>query len=408
MVSSSIFRQLKKTYWIIVIISILGCQRSKPIELVNAQPIDIATTESMPSGVSTLTLSLSTPTVKSPLATITATIEKTPTATLPASFSTWQSTLTPTTIPITTFLFTGVIVPGRCVQASIDATGNPDYPYEKVKDQISSVDLAVGTLNASISDQTEHTGCDWGYQMVGSASNADALGRAGFDVISVASNHIKDCGAQKSWCDDVFLDTLNNLERVGIQPVGGGSNLQQALEPVIVEINDTRFAFVSLGDIKMDESVFARADHPGIARLTQENISAAISVARKEAEVVIALPHWGPESVAVPNWIQRNQARQIVSAGADLIVGNHTHVVQGIQEIDGVPVFYGLGNFIFDQWYPDHRQGVMLLVRFQGSHLIGYDLIPTHVDQDGQVRLADPQESVEILKRIEEASKKIR
>jgi poly-gamma-glutamate synthesis protein (capsule biosynthesis protein) len=118
------------------------------------------------------------------------------------------------------------------------------------------------------------------------------------------------------------------------------------------------------------------------------------------------MPHWGPEDVPTPNWSQRELARVAVEAGADLVVGNHTHVVQAVQEIDGVMVFYGLGNFVFDQdWARDHQQGVILQVRFEGQRFAGYELVPTHVDADGRVYLAGPEEAAEILERIEEASR---
>jgi poly-gamma-glutamate capsule biosynthesis protein CapA/YwtB (metallophosphatase superfamily) len=325
-----------------------------------------------------------------------------------ATVSNHPPTGTPTRQTITTLLFTGIIVPARCVQASIDSTGNPYYPYEKTGEITSRADLSVGTLNASMSDRVEHTGCNWSYQMVGGASNADAMARAGFDVVSVATNHIKDCGLMKSWCNYAFLDTLDNLRRAGIMPVGAGRNLDEAIQPVAATVNGVRFGFVSLGDSKMDDSVFATQDNPGIARLTADNLKQAIDAARQVSDVVIALPHWGPENVSLPNGIQRNQARQFVEAGADLVVGNHAHVVQAIQEIDGVPVFYGLGNFIFDQWYTQTRQGVILLVKFQGIQYLGYELIPTHVDQDGQVFVASSEEATEILERIEEASEQLK
>ena len=332
------------------------------------------------------------------------------TTSLPSTFSPLPPTPSPepTPIPTTTLLFTGIIVPARCVQASIDATGNPGYPYEKIHQITNNADLSITTLNATMSDRVEHTGCNWSYQMVGSASNADAMAHAGFDVVSVATNHIKDCGLMKSWCNYAFFDTLENLRRVGILPVGAGKNLEEALQPVVVTVNGVRFGFVSLGDSKMDDSVFATQDHPGIARLTEENLKIAIQTARQVSDVVIALPHWGSENSALPNGLQLTQAKQFISAGADLVVGNHTHVVQPIQEIDGTPVFYGLGNFIFDQWYPENRQGVILLVKFRGSQYFGYELIPTHVDQDGQVFLPSPEEAAEILARIKEASRHLK
>jgi poly-gamma-glutamate capsule biosynthesis protein CapA/YwtB (metallophosphatase superfamily) len=237
---------------------------------------------------------------------------------------------------------------------------------------------------------------------VGEAGNADALQRAGFDVMSVATNHIKNCGLMN--CGDrAFFDTLDNLRRVGILPVGAGANHAEAMQPVVVKLNGVRFGIVSLGQI--EPMAFAGEDTPGIAVLNPENLRAAIAAARQVSDVVIAMPHWGPEDVPWPNYIQRDLAQQLVAAGADLVVGNHTHVVQGLQEISGVQVFYGLGNFVFDQdWDLAHQQGVIALVRYRGAAYQGYELIPTHVDGDGAVRLALGEEAKQILRRIEDAS----
>jgi hypothetical protein len=304
--------------------------------------------------------------------------------------------------PLTTLLFTGVIVPARCVEAAIDERGDPDYPYAEVSEVISAADLAVGTLNATISDYPAHTGCTSTYLLVGSSANADALARAGFDVMSVATNHIKNCGLTN--CGDrAFFDTLDNLRRVGIIPVGAGDSLAAAMQPVVVSLNGVRFGIVSLGQI--EAQTFASEDSPGIAVLDEDNLRAAIAAARQVSDVVIAMPHWGPEDVATPNWIQRGLAQIAVEAGADLVVGNHTHVVQAVEEIDSVMVFYGLGNFVFDQnWALDHMQGVILQVNFEGKHFAGYQFIPTHVDWDGLVHLAGEAEANEILARIQAAS----
>jgi poly-gamma-glutamate synthesis protein (capsule biosynthesis protein) len=294
-------------------------------------------------------------------------------------------------------LFTGVIVPARCVQAAIDASGDPDFPYAEVKDLIQKADLAVGTFNATMSDFPPHTGCVRTYVLVGSPENADAMQRAGFDLMSVATNHIKNCGLAN--CGDrAFFDTLDNLRRVGILPVGAGKDHAEAMQPVVVTLGGVRFGFVSLGQI--EPMAFAGVDTPGIAILTEENLRAAIAAARQVSDVVIAMPHWGPEDVSLPNWIQRDLAKVAVEAGADVVVGNHTHVVQAIQEIDGVPVFYGLGNFVFDQDLNDHQQGVILLLRFEGGKYAGYELAPTHVDHDGRVHIAGEAEAAEILERI--------
>lgn len=313
-------------------------------------------------------------------------------------------TPTPTQPEVTTLLFTGVIVPARCVQAAIDANGNPDYPYEEVREFLSAADLAIGTLNATISDASPHTGCISTYVLVGGSNNADALAHAGFDAMSVATNHIKNCN-RNDCGNQAFFDTLENLRRVGISYVGAGKNHAEAMQPLILTVNGVRFGIVSLGQI--EPMAFAGPDEPGIAILNEENLKTAIAEARKLSDVVIAMPHWGPEDASIPNWIQRGLARQLVEAGADIVVGNHTHVVQGIQEIDGVPVFYGLGNFVFDQDLNDHQQGAILILKFKGQEYAGYELIPTHIDPDGQVHVASDAEAAEILKRIEDSSQAI-
>ena len=379
---------------ILLIFSAKGCQTSP-----NLENDEIPTTSAITINPS-LVSSTSTPSISTPKTSQAP--SRTPEATNTAIIPTPTPSRTPTSIPTATLLFTGVIVPARCVQAAIDDSGDSDYLYDEVREIISQADLAVGTLNATISDFPPRTGCIPTYVLVWGSENADALARAGFDLMSVATNHIKNCGVSN--CGDrAFLDTLENLNRVGIVPVGAGDNLHKAMEPYVVEINGVRFGFVSLG--QLEPLAFATDEKPGIAVLDETNLRASIQAASQVADVVIVLPHWGPEDVSVPNWSQRELAKVAVDAGADLVVGNHTHVIQAIEDINGVPVFYSLGNFIFDQnWALDHQQGVMLIVTFQGSELVDYQLIPTHVDFDGRVHLADDQEAAEILARIEQVS----
>jgi poly-gamma-glutamate synthesis protein (capsule biosynthesis protein) len=308
----------------------------------------------------------------------------------------------PTQVPFTTIAFTGVIVPARCVQAAVDEAGSADYIYEDVREILVGADITVGTFNAVMSDAIEPMGCVASWELVGSANNADALQAAGFDVMSVATNHIKDCG--RYGCgDSAFFDTLYNLERVGIMPVGAGENLDAALQPVVVEVNGIRFGFVSLGEV--NPKVFSDFETPGIADLTYFHLQEAIELAKAVSDVVIVLPHSGPEDEIEVTPQQKFWARNSVDMGADLVVENHAHVVQGYQAIGDVMVFYGLGNFVFDQvWSRDHQQGVILLVTFQETTVVRFEFVPTVVLQDGTVLLADPQEAQQIIDRIEESS----
>ena len=349
--------------------------------------------------------------VRLPPATSTTTpfnpVTETPAPTLPLPTATLIPTETPLP-PLTTLLFTGVIVPARCVQAAIDARGDAEYVYAEVRHLIQAADLAVGTLNTTLSDASAHTGCVETFLLTSDSRSAVAMANAGFDVMSVATNHIMNCAGDSCGLGYTlaFRDTLDNLRANNILPVGAGLVHAEAMQPVVVEVEGVRFGFVSLGMV--NEAVFAGENWPGIAVLNEDNLREAIAAARTEADVVIAMPHWGPEDDTVPEDDQLYYAQVAVDAGADLVVGNHTHVVQAIEQIDGIDVFYGLGNFIFDQtWDLAHQQGVILLVHFEGSRYLGYELIPTHVDGDGTVHIAGAVEAAQILERIENASNQI-
>ena len=357
------------------------------------------------------------PTPIPPTATDIPTLEPTPTPTLtlsptlmptivsPTPEPTLQATQTSTVEPITELLFTGAIVPGRCVQAAIDEIGNADFLYESIGDITQKADITIGTLNAALSDYPPRTGCVQTFVVVGRSENADAMAAAGFDVMSVATNHIKNCGLFD--CGDrAFFDTLANLERVGIESVGAGENLATALTPVVVTENGIRFGFISLGEI--EPSAFASKTEPGIAELTDLNLRQAIADAKEIADVVIAMPHWGSDYSSTPNYRQLHFAEVAVEAGADLVIGNHAHVIQGKKEIDSVPVFYGLGSFIFDQdWSMETQQGIVVRILFEGTRFLSYEIIPVHIDGDGRVHIPDTIEAADILSRFKSISQNI-
>jgi poly-gamma-glutamate synthesis protein (capsule biosynthesis protein) len=237
------------------------------------------------------------------------------------------------------------------------------------------------------------------WDLVGRSENADALKEAGFDLMSVATNHIKDCG-WPSCGDTSFFDTLANLERVGIPYVGAGIDHDAAMQPFVATLKGIRFGFVSLGEVT--PRVFADEENPGIAELNEKNLRAAIDSLKPISDVIIVLPHSGPEDTPERTPNQYKWARVAVDAGADLVVMNHAHVIQGYQFLEGVPIFYGLGNFVFDQdWARDHAQSVILLVKFLGDKFVSFELIPTVTNErNGIVLFPDEEEEQEIIDRI--------
>lgn len=308
--------------------------------------------------------------------------------------------------PPTRLLFGGQIVPGRCVQAGVDSRGNADYIYANLRDLLQSPDLTIATLNGSLTDVSPSIGCvGWSLILSGTPVQADAMARAGFDALSVATNHINNC-TRNNCGNRPFLDTLMNLERVGIVPIGGGETLDEALAPRVFTLNGVRFALVSLGEI--EPNVFAGDDRPGIAPLNEENLRNSLQAARRMADVVIFMPHWGSEYSPFPNPSQMKYARLAAAEGANLIIGSHTHVIQGRQKIDGTQVFYGLGNFVFDQsWELRLRSSLLVEVTFVGKEMRDYRVIPVVVAKDGTLSYPDEEDRIKILTDFEQVSNKI-
>ena len=299
-------------------------------------------------------------------------------------------------------VFTGQIVPGRCVQAETERVGQADYIYEDVSDILSSVDLTVGTLNGAIVDFGLTTGCLETFLFVGRSVHAEAMSNAGFDLMSVATNHIKDCYLNN--CEDQgFIATLENLENNGIIAVGGGLDPASAEAPRYVEISGVKFAFVSLGQLPPPS--FSDQPGPGIGVLDEETLRRVIAEADSQADFVIFLPHWGPEFSHYPSAAQVRLAKAAVESGADLIVGNHTQYIQAFVNIADVPVYFGLGNFVFDQVSePERTQSLILRITFEGPEIVASELIPAVNNATGRVRVANQQEFVQIITEIQNIS----
>ncbi len=188
----------------------------------------------------------------------------------------------------------------------------------------------------------------------------------GFDVVSVASNHAMDWGA------DAMLDTIELLDKKGIKTVGAGRNLAEARRPVLIEKNGVRVAFLAYCTI-LNEGYAAGPDKAGIAPLRahtyyqcvdyqagvppkvvtvpyEDDLAAMVSdiaAARAQADAVIVSLHWGIHFV--PRLIADYQpaaAKAAFAAGADLILGHHAHTPKAIGMHGGKTCFYSLSNFI--------------------------------------------------------------
>ncbi len=310
----------------------------------------------------------------------------------------------PTAVPDITLLFTGDINPARCVYAKSKAAGDMALPYRPLEEILQKADITVGSLDGAISDYNPPTPCvETTRNLLAPAEAVQGLQFAGYDVITVATNHVKDCGLVRGCINNSMLDTLVNLRVAGILPTGAGANLAEATTPAILTAGGVRFAF--LGFSAINAPIWATHDSPGTAPFEAEVYLDAIRRARAQADVVVVLPHWGREFSAAIDYEQFEAASAMVAAGATLVVGNHPHRVQGVETFpNGAIAAYALGNFVFDQTWSDGTlytiQGMMLRATFHGSRLQGIELLPIHIYDDLQPRLAEPHEAERILQDV--------
>lgn len=179
------------------------------------------------------------------------------------------------------------------------------------------------------------------------------LGEMGTGLVSLANNHVYDYGAE------AMLDTADYLKQAGIPYVGGGRNKEEADRPVYFIINGIKIGFVAASNAeKTKYTPAADVDSPGILEAYDtKEYNRIIRAAAKECDYLIAYIHWGNEDTNQYSEAQTEQGEQFLRSGADIVVGGHPHVLQGIQYMDGKPVIYSMGDF----WFNDETKYTGLL-----------------------------------------------
>ncbi len=205
-----------------------------------------------------------------------------------------------------------------------------------------------------------------------------AVMKGRFDAVSVANNHSGDFGK------GAFTDTLTHLGAAGIRHFGGGPNLAAAHAPLWIEKKGLRIALLGYNEFK-PRSFEAGADLPGIAWSEDAQVIADIRAARRAgADIVVPFMHWGWEYEEAPTLRQRELARRMIDAGADVVVGGHPHVIQPAELYRGRLIVYSLGNFVFDGFdAPEAWQGWLLYLDFDRRGLAAWHTRLAQIDADG-------------------------
>jgi len=255
-------------------------------------------------------------------------------------------------------IFTGDVMLGRSVMAETAKVNDVNYPFLKVADKLKSADLVFVNLeNPIINNCPAHIG---GFKFCSPPTSVDALKNAGINVVTLANNHSSNYG------EDGVEQTVSLLEKNGIAVTGLG-NL------AIRQIKGVKFGFLGFDKSQQTAPVLSKSE---IELITSSD---------KEVDVLIVAMHWGVEyqSTALPG--VKKLARELVVNGADAVVGHHPHWVQDFEYIDGKPVYYSLGNFVFDQmWSEETKKGMVVSLTYDQSEIKKEEISYTYIRYLGQ------------------------
>lgn len=225
---------------------------------------------------------------------------------------------------------------------------------------------------------------------------------AGFDVVSLANNHILD------YHHEGMLETMAILAENNIAGVGAGGNIEEARRPVIIEVNGITMGFVAYTEMwfvhaREPISWQATEEEPGVVPARLDYVWEDITALRSKVDIIVASFHWGKEYEGEPTAEQKALARTAVDAGADLVLGHHPHVLQGIEFYKQGVIAYSLGNFVFDQRLPGTQESMVLEFTLSGTGVLDMSIHPVYIQGMQPVILAGSRKAY-LYNRIRELS----
>ena len=263
----------------------------------------------------------------------------------------------------------GQLILGLVGDVLVDREDPPEV-FSRVQPLLDAADVLFANLEGPYTDDP-HMPPSAPVQVLPAARNLDVYAQCGFDVVTMANNHVVDGGHA------AMLDTRARLNAQGVATCGAGRDLAEARAPAIVEAGGLKIAFLGYASI-FPSGYEARSTVPGIAPMRAHNIYVDaydnyhapgceprvktvpfdvdvknlredIANARERADLVVATFHWG--DFMKPFHLTDHEvrtARFCIDEGADMVVGHHHHVLRGMEWYAGKPILYGLGHFVFD------------------------------------------------------------
>ena len=257
--------------------------------------------------------------------------------------------------------FCGDIMPGGVLPYQ------DQYITAELQDYMRCFDFRIGTLEAAIGTNLPYDPVKMaGRKNIVYARNEDffRVKEMGFDIVSLANNHVWDLG------EEGLRNTIKVLKENGIKYCGAGFNIEEASQPAIIEKEGLKIAILAYcmyGNPWLGYVELAGKDKAGVNPLDIEKVVKDIKKAKQKYDKVIIMPHWGREYQYEPLPECVVMAKRMVEAGADAVLGSHTHQMQPLISYKKTPICFSMGNFLFPDfymypprpiWYPDSIEDV--------------------------------------------------
>lgn len=269
-------------------------------------------------------------------------------------------------------IFTGDILLDRGVRRQIETSGVELLFAPDIDSLFRQADVVVGNLECPVTHVKAPV--QKLYCFRGEPQWLDALKAHGFTHLNMANNHTVDQGRRG------LRDTWQNVSRAGMVAVGAGENMAEASRPVLLASAPREVWLIASLRMSLENFPFLK-DRPCVSQLPFDSLVTQVQRLRAEkprAVIVVSL-HWGAEHTLKPMPQQRQQARRLIDAGADLLVCHHTHTLQSIEEYKGKQIYYSIGNFIFDPSQPVNRQACVVRLNVTADDL-SVETVPVTID----------------------------
>ncbi|WP_377889948.1 CapA family protein [Alkalihalobacillus sp. R86527] len=276
------------------------------------------------------------------------------------------------------------------IKTAMNAQG-PNYPLQHISSVVEDSDLAILNLETAIG--TSGYKQDKLYTFQSPPASAKAIKDAGFDVVSLANNHAMDFGREG------LYETIDLLKKADLNYIGAGTNENEAYTAYSQTINNHKVDILGFSQVLPTISWYAN-ENGGLASAYQEDrVIEHIKKSAAKCDTTIVYLHWGSERMIQPSAAQRNFAHTMIDAGADIIIGSHPHVLQGMEYYNGKPILYSLGNFLFPDYVDGDSADTVIAKIDVVMNNYEVTLIPAII-HDSTVTLADKQNAARITDKI--------